>query len=151
MSSLQESKPASNKTSVPTKRDKFVPFLVAFAILALIGIGIGIYLYWHSTTQKEISESYFTLPEKVVDSETQMVRIKVAIQVESKDRGWVQKNNAKINQIFSESIQNVDSNDFHNRAGCEAIQEKIKDDINQQMQVDKIQAVLYQDLLTQAK
>ena len=151
MSPPPELTPESPSASAPAKRDRFVPLMVAIAVLGLVGIGVAIYFYFHTAATKEVSESYLTLPEMIIDSDTQLVRIKVAVEVNATDHEWLQKNNVKINQIFKESIQNVDTDDFRNRAGCEAIQIQLKDDFNKQLNVDKIQAVLYQDLLMQSK
>jgi len=109
MSSPKEPAKTSEQKTTSTKRDKFIPFLVAFAVLSLIGVGIAIYLYWHKAEKKELPESYLALPEMVIDSDTQVVRLKVAVQVDAKDHEWAQKNNLKINQIFKESIQNIDT------------------------------------------
>ncbi|TDK67322.1 flagellar basal body-associated FliL family protein [Sapientia aquatica] len=137
--------------AVVSQRDKFVPFLVAFAFVTLIGVAISIYFYWHNANKKPVSDSYLTLPEMVIDSDTQVVRLKVAIEVDGKDGDWVQTNKSKINQVFKEAVQEVDTDDFRNHDGCQAIQTQLKDQLNKQLKIDKIQGILYQDLLMQYK
>jgi flagellar basal body-associated protein FliL len=83
------------------------------------------------------------------ESNGQVVQLQVNIQVGDKDKEWLEKNHSEIDEIFKKSVQEIDPDLFRSKKGNEDVLKKLKDDINSKMNVNKVEAVLYKDMLIQ--
>jgi len=125
--------------------------VIALFAIALLGIFVAVYFFTRSPQKIEPKQNYQTLPQFVIDADGQVVRLQVIIQTSDHDSEWMEKNKQKIDLIFQQTVKEIDPGNFRSKAGLEAIQEKLKDAINSQMKVNKIQAVLYTDVIVQSK
>jgi flagellar basal body-associated protein FliL len=143
--------PTAKKSSTkPVKKDRFAVY-VAFVIVALVGLFLTLYL--HNRIQEKIknTENYTALPQLTIQSDEQVVRLQMTIQVDAKDHDWLEKNKKTINEIFRNTVNEIDPETFRSNAGRVAIQKKLTETINRQMNVNKIIDVLYSDMLIQTK
>lgn len=147
--------PAAPKATVRTKagakkKNKY-ELTIAIIAIALLAFFLALYFLTHTSQKTVAKQSYQTLPQYVIDAKDQAVRLQVILQTSDNDSDWLQKNSQQINLIFQQSVKDIDPTNFRSGAGLKAIQEQLKDDINSQMKVNKIQAVLYTDVIVQFK
>lgn len=124
---------------------------VALATIALLAAFLGFYFYTHSPTNIDSNQKYMALPMLSIESDSEVVNLQVALQVEDKDRSWLEDHKKTINEIFSTGAREIDPENFSSNDGREAVQKQLRDDINRQLKVDKIKAVLYAGLVVQHK
>lgn len=134
----------------PVKKDKFA-LHVALATITLLAAFLAFYFYTHSPTNIDSNQKYMALPMLAIESDSEVVNLQVAIQVEDKDRSWLEDHKKTINEIFSTSAREIDPENFSSNNGREAVQKKLRDDLNSQLKVDRIKAVLYSGLVVQHK
>jgi flagellar basal body-associated protein FliL len=132
------------------KKDTFAVFIALIAVTLLI-VCLAIYFFLHSQPTYDAKQDYLALPQFTFEGDGQVVQLKMTIQVSEKDKEWADKNNFAINEIFKKVVQDNDPAIFRTKEGSEAVQKKIKNEINHQMKVDKVKAVLYSDILIQYK
>jgi len=75
----------------------------------------------------------------------------VTIQVDLDDQEWLEQNKKVIQQIFQIVVSRVNPLDLRTPEGFQAMQLELKDEINSQMKVDKVQAVLLTELMMQSR
>jgi flagellar basal body-associated protein FliL len=145
-----EVKPVKKPASGSDGMDKYALHVAIFTVVLLVA-SLGLYFFTHSKTKIEKKENYLALPQLVYSSASETVRMQIALQVNDKDQEWLNKNKAAINEIYKITIQEIDPSTFRSNDGRVAVQEKLKEEINSKMKVNKIEAVLYNDLLVQVK
>jgi flagellar basal body-associated protein FliL len=87
----------------------------------------------------------------VYENDGQVVQLQVNIQVNEKDKEWLEKNSSSINEIFVKTVQKIDPETFRSEEGSEAVLVQLKDAINTQLNTSKVEAVLYKDMVIQHK
>lgn len=134
-------------------KDSYARYLSAIALFMLVACALAIFLYAekHFKHHAEVQQSYMALPQLIIENDDQVVRLQVAVQSALTDSKWMEQNKKKIDEIFQVSVKSADVMEFGTIEGCEAIQQQIKDDINEQLHTNKVQAVWYADLLRQTK
>lgn len=138
------------KSTKPVKKDKFAVY-VGFVIVALLGLFLTLYLHNRAEEKIKNTENYTALPQVTIQSDEQVVRLQMTIQVDAKDHDWLEKNKKTINEIFRNTVNDIDPQTFRTDAGRVAIQTKLTETINKQMNVNKVIDVLYSDMLIQTK
>ena len=146
------SRSGDNKSKPKTgqKKDNFA-FYAALVALAGFLMVFGVIFYVGAVRDSANTPSYLTLPEQVTNFDGQVVRIKVTVQVERKDRDWLADNKAKLIELFPIILTRIDPNDLHSEKGFESVREKLRTELNREMKTDKIQSVLMDQLLTQTR
>ncbi|MES2071766.1 MAG: flagellar basal body-associated FliL family protein [Pseudomonadota bacterium] len=141
------------KTSVSTfrRKDKFAQYVASFALIGTLIFAVGIYSYVQMAPKNEAALSYFALPQAVVNVDGQVARMQATIQVDVEDEEWLQENKKVIHEIFQIVVSRSNPLDLRTPAGFEAMQKELKDEINTQMKVDKVQAVLLTELMMQSR
>jgi len=147
MAKAQE-KPGKKKGS--DGMDKFALYVSIFTVVVLVA-SLGLYFFTHSKTKIAKKENYVALPQLTYSSKSEVVRMQVAVQVNDKDQEWLNKNKSAINEIYKITMQEIDPSTFRSNDGRIAVQEKLKEEINSKLNVNKVEAVLYTDLLVQIK
>lgn len=132
------------------KKDFYAIYIVIVIVIVLV-VSLALYMYAHSKTKMESHQNYQPLPSLIIDTNGQVVRLQITIQVNEKDRDWLEKNKNTINEIFIATGNDIDPASFRTNEGREAAQIRFRDDINQQMKVDKVKAILYNDMVIQEK
>jgi flagellar basal body-associated protein FliL len=141
---------AKKAPPIAKKKNSYDLYIALFAV-ALLVFFLALYFLTRSHHKTEPKQNYQTLPQFVIDADGQAVRLQVIIQVSDNDSEWIDKNKQEIDLIFQKTVKEIDPGNFRSKAGLEAIQEKLKDAINVQMKVNKIEAVLYTDVIVQSK
>lgn len=143
-------KPVKKPASGSDGMDKYALHVAIFTVLVLVA-SLGLYFFTHSKTKIEKKENYMALPQLIYSSESETVRMQIALQVNDKDQEWLKKNKSAINEIYKITMEAIDPSTLRSAEGRVAVQEKLRDEINSKLKVDKIEAVLYNDLLVQIK
>ncbi|MBC3871537.1 flagellar basal body-associated FliL family protein [Undibacterium oligocarboniphilum] len=122
------------------------------AVIALCGFLIifGSIFYFKVLGSDETVPSYLVLPRAVIHPDGQVVRIQLTLQVESKDREWLGSNKKALSDILPIVLMNVDPEDLHSEKGFEHLREQLRQEFNQRMGTNKINAVLVNELLSQS-
>jgi flagellar basal body-associated protein FliL len=143
----QNAKTPSKKSE---QKDKFGLYVILCVMLLLICY-VSYYFYTHQSTRTDSTKDYLSLPEMVIAHDDQSVKLEITIQVDERDHDWLEKNQSAINEIYQVTVQKFDPNMFRSKDGCEEIQRQLRDTINKQMNVSKIKAVYFKNLLVQHK
>jgi len=130
--------------------DKFAVF-VPIVIVVLLAGSLGLYFFTHTKTAYVSRENYLALPQTSHEENGQVVRMQVTLQVKSKDEEWLKKNKPAILEIYKISIKEIEPETFRTARGREAVQQVLMEEFNSKLHTDKIEAVLYNDLLVQNK
>jgi len=133
------------------RRDQFARYAASFALLGLVAFAVAIYTYTQIEPKNEAALSYFSLPQAVINVDGQIARMQVTIQVDAEDEAWLEENKSVIGDIFQIVVSRANPVDLRTPAGFEAMQSELKNEINAQMKVNKVQAVLLTELLTQTR
>ncbi|MFZ6850135.1 flagellar basal body-associated FliL family protein [Undibacterium sp. RuRC25W] len=143
----------SNKVSTRKNGQKTDNFALYAALVALCGFVIvfGVIFHVGGIRDNTNTPSYLTLPEQVSNFEGQVIRIKVTVQVDRKDRDWLSDNKIKLMALFPIVLTRINPDDLHSEKGFDAVREKLRAELNQEMRTDKIQSVLMDELLTQTR
>ena len=136
--------------SKAVKKDNYARY-VAIMIVTLLAFFLALYAYTHSKEKIKNIDNYQALPQVVIQSNEQVVRLQMTIQVNENDQDWLKKNKSTINEIFKNTVNEIDPLTFRSNAGRVAVQEKLRDEINRQMAVRKVVDVLYSDMVIQTK
>ena len=142
-------KPALKKTE-PAKKDNYAVHVVLFTVTLLV-FSLWLYFFLHSKTATGSKQEYQELPQIIMQSDVDVVRMKVTLEVGEDDQEWLKKNQAAISAIAERTANAIDPETFRTAAGRVAAQEKLRNEINKQMGVNKIKDVLYNDLLIQSR
>jgi len=142
-------KPAVKKTASAGK-DNYAAYAAVLAVVLLI-FSLGLYFLLHSKTDVGNRQQYEDLPQVIVQSDSDLVRMKLTLEIGEDDQDWLKKNRAAIILIVDQATIDVDPATFRSPAGCVGMQKKLRDAINKQLGADKIREVLYRDLLVQSK
>lgn len=144
----QVRKPA---TSNFRRKDKFALYAASLALLGMLLFAGGIYSYVQRNSTNDAALSYSPLPAAVINVDGQVARLQVTIQVDAEDREWLETNKKVIQEIFQIVVSKVNPLDLRTPDGFLAMQEELKEEINSQMKVDKVQAVLLTELMMQSR
>ncbi|MES2104069.1 MAG: flagellar basal body-associated FliL family protein [Pseudomonadota bacterium] len=133
------------------RKDKFAQYAASLALLGMLLFAGGIYSYVQRDPANEAALSYSALPAAVINVDGQVARLQVTIQVDLDDQEWLEQNKKVIQQIFQIVVSRVNPLDLRTPEGFQAMQLELKDEINSQMKVDKVQAVLLTELMMQSR
>ncbi|MBC3864046.1 flagellar basal body-associated FliL family protein [Undibacterium jejuense] len=144
---------SSNKSSKKKKEGKSDNFALYAAIVALCGfLAVFVAIFYVKVIADDgETPTYLTLPETVVNVDNNVVRIKITLQVEKKDRGWLNTNKVTLMQLLPIVMTKIDPNDLHSEEGFDLVREKLRVELNREMKTDKIQSVLLDQLLMKSR
>ncbi|WP_394779860.1 flagellar basal body-associated protein FliL [Undibacterium sp.] len=155
---VEEAEDAFRRTTVrkiPAKvsrrKDNFAQYAAAIALIGTLLFAGGIYSYVQRDPANEAALSYSALPVAVINVDGQVARLQVTIQVDAEDQEWLEQNKKVIQEIFQIVVSKTNPLDLRTPEGFEAMQAQLKDEINSQMKVDKVQAVLLTELMMQSR
>lgn len=140
----------ARKKSVKTLKneDKFTLYVVLVVILGMIIISIGIYSYTR-TPRNAAGLNYVALPQIIISIDGQVARLQATVQIDVDDTQWLDENKNEVNAIFKKAINRMDPEELRSKNGFAAAQLALKEQLNTDMQSEKIQAVLLTELLVQ--
>ena len=140
----------SNKKKDSTKNDKFAFYAAVIALCGFLVV-FAVIFYIRVIDDKGDTPSYLTLPEAVVNLDGQVMRIKVTVQVQRADREWLASHKADLIQLFPIVVTKINPDDLHTEQGFDQVRETLRSDLNHEMNTDKIQSILMDQLLTQTR
>lgn len=144
-------RPRGGKTS--QKQEKNDRFTLYAAVIALLGLAliVGALFYFKVLGSDENRIAYLTLPETVTNLPGQTIRIQVTLQVEQKDKDWLNEHKKILGELFPIVIAKINPDDLHSEQGFQNVQTLLRKELNQGTESDKIQTVLINELLTQTR
>jgi len=141
---------STDKKNKDAKNDKFAFYAAIVALCGFLVVFAAIF-YIRVIDNSGDTPSYLTLPETVANLDGQVIRIKITLQVEKKDRDWLASNKSTLMQVFPIVVTRINPDDLHTEQGFDLAREKLRNDFNQELKTDKIQSVLMDQLLTQTR
>ncbi len=106
----------ANKGKKKGANDNFAFYAAIVALCGFVVVFVAIF-YVKVIASENDTPTYLTLPETVVNVEDNVIRIKVTIQVERKDRDWLNNNKVILMQLLPIVMIRIDPNDFTPRKG----------------------------------
>ena len=140
----------SNKKKKDSKSDNFAFYAAIVALCGFLAVFVAIF-YVKVIDDNGDTPIYLTLPETVVNVEDNVVRIKITIQVERKDREWLNSNKVLLMQLLPIVMTRIDPDDLHSEEGFDLVREKLRVELNRETKSDKIQSVLLDQLLMKTR
>ncbi|MFZ6689237.1 flagellar basal body-associated FliL family protein [Undibacterium sp. SXout11W] len=140
----------TNNSKKKNGNDNFAFYAAIFALCGFFVVFVAIF-YVKVIANESDTPTYLTLPETVVNIEENVIRIKVTIQVERKDRDWLNNNKMMLMQLLPIAVIKIDPDDLHSEEGFDLVREKLRVELNKEMKTDKIQSVLLDQLLMKTR
>ncbi|GGC70758.1 flagellar basal body-associated FliL family protein [Undibacterium terreum] len=133
------------------RKDNFAQYAASLALVGMLLFAGGIYSYVQREPTNEAALTYSALPPAVINVDGQVARLQVTIQVDAEDQEWLETNKKVIQEIFQIVVSRVNPLDLRTPDGFKAMQDELKKEINSQMKVNKVQAVLLTELMMQSR
>lgn len=141
--------PMRNPRSVAAvKQDRFTLYAVIIVLLGLSIVALIIYL---SQTDKRNSAglSYLLLPESIVSVDGVAARAQATIQVDLVNQEWLFENKKMLSDSFNKAMVSQDLESLRSPHGIASVQLQLKELLNRDLKTDKVEAVLFTELLVQ--
>ncbi len=134
--------------SAKSGQDRFAIY-AAFVVFVIIGIAAFVLYKHRMETLNTANLTYVELKQSIVNDQGAVARVAVTVQVNAEDEGWLKDNEASMNVLFRKELTVVDVNTLREKAGIVEFQDELKRKINFQHKTDKVQSVMFTELLLQ--
>ncbi|MBI3712319.1 MAG: hypothetical protein HY253_05055 [Burkholderiales bacterium] len=126
-------------------------FAIYAAVIVFLILGIATYfIYQNRMAHRNAANlTYIELKQSIVNDQGAVARLAVTVQVNIGDEDWLKKNEATMNVLFRKELTVVDIDTLRNKEGIVEFQEELKRKINFQHKTDKVQSVMFTELLLQ--
>lgn len=127
---------------------------IALGAVVLVASAMAVYFFTHTqqpNAKKVDKQDYVQMPQVIIESDAQVARLQVTIQVAEKDHEWLEKNKAAINEIVQLASKEIEPAKFRNGQGRAEVLDYLREQINSKMGVDKVRGVLYSDMLVEER
>lgn len=126
-------------------------FAIYAAVIVFLILGIATYfVYQHRlANQNPADVTYIELKQSIVNDQGAVARLAVTVQVKLGDEDWLRENEASMNVLFRKELTVFDVNILRDKEGILEFQEELKRKINFQLKTDKVQNVMFTELLLQ--
>jgi flagellar basal body-associated protein FliL len=144
-------KPSTGGKKSKAKSDN-TPIYIAIGSVVLVAGAMAAYFFTHTQqekTKKVDKQDYVQLPQVIIESNEQVARLQVTVQVSEKDHDWLEANKRTIGEIVQIASKEIEPSKFRSAEGRVAVLDYLKDAINSKMKVDKVRGVLYADMLVE--
>ena len=140
--------PMLNPRLVTGKQDRFTLYAVIIVLLSLSIVALIIYF---SQTDKRNSAglSYLLLPESIVSVDGVAARVQATIQVDLVNQEWLFENKKMLSDSFNKEMVSQDLESLRSLNGIASVQLQLKELLNRDLKTDKVEAVLFTELLVQ--
>ncbi len=145
--------PAAKGKKAKSTGDNTAIYIAIGAVLAVAG-AMAVYFFTHTqqaNSKKVDKQDYVQMPQVIIESDAQVARLQVTIQVAEKDHEWLEKNKGAISEIVQLASKEIEPAKFRNNEGREEVLDYLRDTINSKMGVDKVRGVLYSDMLVEER
>lgn len=119
-------------------------------LIAMIVIGSVLY-YFQANSVKQPSSNlgYGELKQTIIEDIGVVAQMTAAAQVQEDDLDWYKENQKAIYDSYKVEMESIDLNSLNSRKGIEDAQSELRRKINLTLKTDKIQAVMFTDLILQ--
>lgn len=126
-------------------------FAIYAAVVVFVAMGIaGYFIYQHRmATMNTANLSYAELKQSLVNDQGAVARVAMTVQVKQEDDDWLKEHEAAMNVLFRKELTVVDINTLRDKEGILEFQEELKRKINFEYKTDKVQSVMFTELLLQ--
>jgi hypothetical protein len=128
--------------------DRFALYAAA-VVLLFFGI-VTLFIYWsRAPNRNDANLSYVELKQTLVNDQGMIARLAVTVQVNNDDGGWLEDNQAALNEQFKKELSLVEIGTLRSKEGMEEFQSELKRKFNLVFKTDKVQAVMVTEILLQ--
>lgn len=130
------------------KQDNFLfYFIISIAIIAIAAI----FYFYQLNSANALSSNlgYGELKQTIIEDAGVVAQMTAAAQVHEDDLSWYKKNEKRIYDAYKSEMEAIDLNSLNSKNGIEDAQNELKRRINLLLKTDKIQAVMFTDLILQ--
>lgn len=126
-------------------------FALYAAVIVFVILGIAtFFIYQHRLANRNAANlTYVELKQSIVNDQGAVARLAVTVQVNLGDEDWLKENEASMNVLFRKELTVVDIDTLRNKEGIVEFQEELKRKINFLHKTDKVQSVMFTELLLQ--
>lgn len=126
-------------------------FAIYAAIIVFLILGIATYFIYQQrvSNRNAANLTYIELKQTIVNDQGAVARLAVSVQVNLGDEEWLKENEASMNVLFQKELTVFDVNILRDKEGVLEFQEELKRKINFQHKTDKVQSVMFTELLLQ--
>lgn len=119
-------------------------------LIAIVVIAGALYYYqFHSVKQPTSNLGYGELKQTIIEDVGVVAQMTAAAQVHEDDLSWYKKNEKAIYDAYKIEMESIDLNTLNSKKGIEDAQKELRRKINLMLKTDKIQAVMFTDLILQ--
>lgn len=126
-------------------------FAIYAAVIVFLILGAATYFVYQNRVagRNPANLTYVELKQTIVNDQGAVARLAVTVQVNIGDEDWLRENEASMNVLFRKELTVFDIDILRDKAGILEFQEELKRKINFQLKTDKVQSVMFTELLLQ--
>lgn len=126
-------------------------FAIYAAIVVFLILGIATFFIYQNrmSNRNAANLTYIELKQSIVNDQGAVARLAVTVQVNIGDEEWLKENEASMNVLFRKELTVFDIATLREKEGILEFQEELKRKINFQYRTDKVQSVMFTELLLQ--
>ncbi|QJQ05598.1 flagellar basal body-associated FliL family protein [Undibacterium piscinae] len=140
----------SRQAVLTAKKDRLTLYIAGFVMAGMIVMSYAIYLYTKEPYNPS-GLSYVALPQMIINMDGNVARLQVSVQIDMADADWLKQHKNEVDDIFRRTIAARDPDQLRTQEGFAEAQQALKEELNEAMASEKIQAVLLTELLIQGK
>ena len=129
-------------------QDHFSFYAVIMSTLILVAL---FFYFYQNRALQDVSFhlGYGQLEQTIIEDAGIVARMTAAVQVNKNDLGWLKENEKAIYAAYKKEMETMDLSSFSSKEGFENVQNELKRRLNLIFKTDKIQAVMFTDLVLQ--
>lgn len=125
-------------------------FFYTVIVIAIVVIASGLYYYqFHSVKQPTSNLGYGELKPTIIEDEGVVAQMTAAVQVSEDDADWLKDNEKAIYSAYKKEMETINLDTFSSKDGFMEVQTELKRRLNLTFKTDKIQAIMFTDLVLQ--
>jgi flagellar basal body-associated protein FliL len=119
-------------------------------VMVIVVIASGLFYYQANSVKPPSSDlGYGELKQTIIEDVGVVAQMTAAAQVHEDDLSWYKKNEKAIYEAYKIEMETIDLNTLNSKKGLEDAQKELRRKINLMLKTDKIQAVMFTDLILQ--
>lgn len=122
----------------------------AIILIAMLAIASALYFYQeHSPKELSSNLGYGELKQTIIEDVGVVAQMTAAAQVHETDLSWYKENEKAIYDAYKIEMETIDLNSLNSKNGIEDAQRELRRKINLMLKTDKVQAIMFTDLVLQ--
>lgn len=146
-----KSKSTSKSQSSIKKQNNFA--LVAGLISVMVILAMLAYFFGvkkSNTADADMAQlAYAQLKPTIIEDEGVVAQMTAAVQVSEEDADWLKENEKAIYSAYKKEMETINLDTFSSKDGFMEVQTELKRRLNLTFKTDKIQAIMFTDLVLQ--